>query len=119
MSELQARLLTLLIEVPLVLGVVWLKQWADDRRHWGRILVVAVAMSLITHPFAWKLNGDLVPYFGNPWARIAFIELIVALVESLLLWRWARLELRGAFALGFFVNLSSWGIGTLIFYALG
>ncbi|MCB9761211.1 MAG: hypothetical protein H6739_15325 [Alphaproteobacteria bacterium] len=114
MSQTAAMLLTLAVEVPLGLAVAGLGRWPADRRHWLRLAAVLVAMSLITHPFAWTLNVDLAPHL-SPWARVAVIEVAVAAFEGLLLWRFGRLTPARGFGLGAVVNAASFGVGLLFF----
>lgn len=112
MTQLQAQLLTLAVEVPLAALVFEVRGWAESPRHRLRFLAVAVAMSLITHPFAWTLNQDLRPM--PFWERALIVEALVVVLEGALLARWARLGWTRGYQLGLFVNAASFGVGLLI-----
>lgn len=113
MTQGVALLLSLLFELPLVFGLVALGRWVP-RARWGRLLLVGVAATLVTHPFAWHGFGllrELVPPY---WWRAALIEGGVAVVEGLIYaaflgLRWWRGQLLGWAANGF-----SYGLGLVI-----
>ena len=89
MSQLEALLLSLLLEVPLVM---LLARFALRARPVpaGRLLVVALAATLITHPFAWHGFGWMRPYLPAFWPRALIIEGAVAVVEGALYATFAR-----------------------------
>ena len=112
MTQLQAQLLTLAIEVPVVAAVFEARGWAVDSRHRLRLYGVAVAMSLITHPFAWTLNQDLRPM--PFWQRATIVEALVVVLEGALLARWGQLGWSRGYALGFLANATSFGLGLVL-----
>ena len=112
-------LLSIVVEVPIALalatrGPLRLRPSAsgtpsrmDPPGGW-RFVVTAVAVTLLTHPFAWEANARL-PWPTGP--RILAIEAVVSVVEGLLYARvagagWARGLLIGALA-----NLASTLVG--------
>ena len=111
MTQLQALGLTLLFEVPLVVLVVLLARWPAER---GRLVLVSLACSLLTHPFAWhgiRAARALIPEF---WPRALVGEVLVALVEGLLYAKLARLGWGRGMLLGFLANAWSFGLGLWI-----
>jgi len=66
--------LTLLIEVPIVLGIL------RGQAVWPRLLLIAVGAQLITHPALWFVAPRFEPY----WAWLVVMELLVTAVEAAL-----------------------------------
>jgi hypothetical protein len=106
-TQAEALGLTLLFEVPLALLLA--ARW---RPPWGRLLLVACATSLLTHPFAW--NGirhlDSLPF----WARAALFESAVALVEGVMYARLVPLGWKRGLLVGAVVNAFSFGLGLVL-----
>ena len=107
MTQTTALLLTLLVEVPLVAALVWLRGWAPGRM--GQVALVAAGASLLTHPLLWRV-ADRVQ--TRPTLLVA--EAVVALVESLVLRFGADLRLDRALLASFFANATSLGVGLLL-----
>ena len=79
MSQTEAFLWSLAIEVPVVLALGSLGR--DARRHLPRLALLAVAASTITHPVLWIVEvrmGDALP----TWTRRALLEAAVTAVEA-------------------------------------
>ncbi len=114
MSQLQALLLTLALEVPLVLLLARLGRWGVDPR---RLLAVACCTSLLTHPFAWFGLPTLAPHLGW-WPRALLVEGGIALVESLLYSALVPLSWRRGLLAGTLANAFSFGVGLVIFRLL-
>ncbi len=79
MNQTQALLWSLAVEVPLVVA---LGRGVDRRR----LLGVALAATLLTHPFAIAGFAALRPHLSYA-ARAVVVESVVALVEGALLFR--------------------------------
>jgi hypothetical protein len=103
-TQLQAFLLTLCIEVPIACFI------APGRRTG----VLALLCSAVTHPFVWLLNEELVTI--APWPRLIALELGAVLVESAIYWIGLR-DFKRALVLGAVTNAASFAIG-LIIYAI-
>lgn len=101
MTQGEALVWTVLLELPplAALAVFWGKRGADL----GRVAVVGVAGTLITHPFAWPLGRAAAEALGVPLG-LGAVEVVVALVEGALLWRFAGLEVRQAFGAAALIN---------------
>lgn len=108
MTQTEALLLTLALEVPFVLAVGW--RWVEDRRQ---LVAIACAASLLTHPFAWHAWAWLGPETPIV-ARSVVVEGAVAVAESALYARALGLPVRRALALGFGANAFSFGLGLLL-----
>ncbi len=112
MSQLEAMLLSLVIEVPVVLALVAIFRWAPRSDLW-RLVLVAVAATLLSHPFAWYANENL----GGTFAvRAAIIEVSVTVMEAALYAWLGRLGVWRGLAASTVANGASFGIGLLVFY---
>jgi hypothetical protein len=106
-SELDALLLSLVIEVPIACALASTLQSETSRR---RVAVVAILATCFTHAFVWNL--------GTTWPRIIALEIAAAAVESLFyLWA-AGMRTRDAFVLGVVTNACSFGVGLVSFAVL-
>ena len=117
MTQTQALLASLVLEVPLVLGVAAALGWCRGRGPLVRLLLVACAATLVTHPFAWHAFRGLAPLIDY-WPRAALVEGAVALTEGLLFARVAGLGARRGLALGFSANAFSYGLGLVLWRLL-
>ena len=75
MAQLYALLLSLILEVPI--AVLAARRWGVSER---RALLVGLAATLITHPFAWNGFRVLGPHLPT-WGRALVVEGGVALYE--------------------------------------
>ena len=104
-DQIQAFVITLALEVPFALW--WTSRWPEDTRpHRSRVLLLALAASMITHPFLYGLvrwRPDLLP--RN--ARIAIWESVVVLGEALVYARGLPSTLRRALGLSLGCNAVS------------
>jgi hypothetical protein len=112
-SQGEALLLSLLLELPLVLAISALLAWVP-RARLGHLLLVGASATLLTHPFAWHGFGIIRGLVPDYWARAVLIEGGVAVVEGLLYSRlmtvgWARGQV-----LGWVANAFSFGLGLVI-----
>lgn len=115
MTQPEAMLLSLLIEVPVV-AALGLGRVAPGG-PWRRLVLVGVAMTLITHRFAWVLNEQLAAW---PFvARAALIEGLVVLLEGALLARWGRVGWSQGYGLALVANAASFAGGLVVFALLG
>lgn len=100
-----------MLEVPLALGLARARRWPVST---ARLLAVAVASSLLTHPFAWHGMSALAPHLPRG-ARYLLVEGLVALAEGALYARLVPLSWRRGLLLGLFANGFSFGLGLLAF----
>lgn len=114
MIQLNALLLTLIVEVPLAAasGALFGKRGV---RELGRMGAIALAASLVTHPVAWWANRLLVAALSFA-PRALLIELCVVIVEGLLFARLARLGLLKGLIVAALTNGASFGIGLVVYY---
>jgi hypothetical protein len=98
-TQLQAFLLTLCIEVPVACFIF------PSRR----VGVLAILCSAVTHPLVWWLNQ-------NGWPRLIALELGAVVVESAIYFVGLR-DAKKAVVLGVVTNVTSFVIG-LIVYAI-
>lgn len=116
MSQITALFMTLSIEVPLVLLTAWIWR-ARVGVSWTTVALVTVAASLVTHPFAWYINGALSGVVSFA-LRATFIEAFVVLAEMVILAVFAKMAWRTALTASFVANMSSFGAGLFWFYFL-
>lgn len=113
MTQTQAFLLTLAIELPLVFAGAWAS--AAPRAAWRRLPLVALAANALTHPLLWLVDPALAPHVGR-WLRWGVLETAIAVVEGLAYAYAAGLGARRGLALGFLANAVSFGVGLWIYY---
>ena len=109
MTQLQALLLTWLLELPIALLVC--------QRRDVRLVVAVVVASALTHPLVWLIGTSLPRAWW--WPGICLTEAVVGVVEGLLLWRLLRapphpLPWRQALLAGVLMNAFSFGAGLVI-----
>lgn len=107
-------MLSIALEAPLALLLIaWIRRGeATDRRGWLRFALIAVGVTLLTHPFAWSLNEDLAGVDMVP--RLAFIEGAVVFIEGLIFGHWAKLGWLKGFAVSGATNTLSFGVGLML-----
>ena len=76
MTQTTAFVLTLLIEIPIVVGVVRLSRWAPGAL--GRVALLAVGASLLTHPLLWLARDHV-----QTLPSLLLAELLITLIEAL------------------------------------
>ncbi len=109
MTQLDALLLTLVIELVVGMPLLLATRWVE-RRAWWRAALLLVAASLLTHPFAWRANVAWLSAW--PFERRALvIELAVAAVEAAVLAAGLRLSLLRALATSASMNAASFILG--------
>lgn len=84
-AALQALALTLVVEVPVLVAFARAAGWAG----WGRALVGAVGVNVVTHPVLYAVSTG----FRSPWQLVG-AEVGVAAVETALLVAGWRLRAR-------------------------
>lgn len=114
MSQTTALFLSLLFEVPLVVLIATALRWVP-RQELPRLVAIACACTLVTHPFAWFGFPGLRELIPPYWARAFVIEGGVAVVEGLLYGWLAGLGLVRGQVLGWSANAFSYGLGLVIF----
>ena len=115
MSQTEALLLTMAIEVPIAVSLVAWRRWAP-----GRLAIVAlasIAASVVTHPLLWLVDPMLHSSIDTP-ARWALLETAIVLVEAGVYAVGAGLTPRRALVTSFVANAASFGVG-LVIYASG
>lgn len=107
MGQWEAFALTLALEIPVAVGIAWL---CGLRDHLWRVLGVAVAASLLTHPVAWFLAtsglADL-----QFWWRAAVIEIAVVAAEAIVYRAGLKAPWKTAAAMSLAANAVSFGGG--------
>ena len=108
-----ALLLSLLLEafMAVIVGYGW---WG----HPYTLAMIAIAATLITHPFVWFLFAAGEEYL-NYGLRLVFIELLVVGVEAVAFHWGARYPLRRSVLLSLMTNSASLLFGKLIFQVFG
>lgn len=106
MTELQALALTLALEVPVMLLLA-------RRLPRARVLPVAAAASIITHPVAWHVASILSP--AEYPVGVMAIEGGVVLTEALWYRLWLSRVFFQALAWSLAANAVSFGAGWLVF----
>ena len=108
-AALRALALTLAVEVPVLVAFARAAGWAG----WGRALVGAVGVNVVTHPVLHAVSTG----FGSPWQLVG-TEVAVAAVETALLvagWRVRPREDAMTVALAVVAaNAASTAIGLLV-----
>jgi len=111
MNQPEAMVVSILIEAPIVLLLSRLSSSKDSAVLVG---LVAVAATLITHPFAWWGNVAFSPLLS--WIpRIAFIETGVFIVEGVVFAIGVGWSVRKGLLLSFLANLTSTLFGIVWF----
>lgn len=118
MSQLQAFLLTLGLELGLAAAcwaVAPVRRALGLDARLGRTAIAVLAVSCVTHPFAWWANTVGASYgFVDFGPRAALIESAVIIVEGLLLAYALPAPLVRAQAFSAVLNLGSFGLGLVI-----
>ncbi len=117
MTQGVALFLSVLLELPVVVGLALLLGWVP-REQLGRLLLVGAAATLLTHPFAWHGFPFLQEPIPNYWVRAVIIEGGVATVEGLLYAAMMGLPWWKGQVLGWAANGFSYGMGLVIFAVL-
>ncbi|MGH1346921.1 MAG: hypothetical protein ACRBN8_35460 [Nannocystales bacterium] len=112
LSQTQAMLISLGLEVPCLLGLGLARRWMP-RSHAPAWAIAAVAATLLTHPFAWDFSITHTPGL-TPEGKALRIEAAVVLAESLIYTVGLRLPPSRGFALALLANAVSFGVGLLL-----
>lgn len=106
-----ALALTLAIEIPVVVALAW--RIENDRL---RLVLIAAAATLLTHPFAWWANETLVdwPFYT---VRAPLIEGAVVVAEALLYRVVLFSTSKGALVASALANTLSFALGLVVYYA--
>ena len=110
MTQPLALALSLLLELPVVVGLCLALGWVE-RRSLLRLLAVGAAATLLTHPFAWHGFTALKPWVGPYWLRALLLEGGVAVVEGLLYAALVPVGRGRGQILGWAANAWSYGFG--------
>jgi hypothetical protein len=115
MSQLTAYLITIGVECPMVLLIVFWRRWLPLKRTgllwvglWG------ILASSITHPTAWHFNGVFQSTVYE--IRVSILELLIFLAEGVIYHYAIRLNWSRAMVLSLIANIASYGIGMIVFY---
>jgi hypothetical protein len=109
-SQLQALILTVAIEVPV--AILLLGRWGS-RVAWHRVALAAAGASLVTHPLAWWANTAALAAWPFA-ARATLIEVAVAAAEALIL-AWAlAVTARRAAVVSIAMNAASFAVGLML-----
>lgn len=102
--------LSIAVELPVAVAIGW--SAVPPSQRW-RLFVVAVAATLVTHPFAWETNWRLSPHLG-PVPRLALVEIAVAAAEAVFYTWAAGLGLRRGVVASVAANATSFGVGLML-----
>jgi hypothetical protein len=115
MSQLTAYLITIGVECPMVLLLVFWRRWLPLERTgllwvglWG------ILASSITHPTAWHFNSVFQSTVYE--IRVSILELLIFLAEGVIYHYAIRLNWSRAMVLSLIANIASYGIGMIVFY---
>jgi hypothetical protein len=115
MSQLTAYLITIGVECPMVLLIVFSRRWLPLERTgllwvglWG------ILASSITHPIAWHFNSVFQSTVYE--IRVSILELLIFLAEGIIYHYGIRLNWSRAMVISLIANIASYGIGMIIFY---
>ncbi len=116
MGQLAALSLTLAVEVPAALLLLWVQRWTERaREHVRRAALVVAAGTLLTHPLAWWASHHGVDALGMsrpPWAvKAAVIEAAVIAVEAVVVARFLPLSWGRALLVATVANVASFSVG--------
>ena len=114
MSQITALVLSVVIELPIVLGVIAVAR-VERRLSWPALIAVIVSATLLTHPIIWHLNHSLAGTVDF-WTRIAFLEAGVVAAEAAIFVFFAGLKFRVAFVASLLANAASFGVGITWWY---
>jgi hypothetical protein len=111
-TQTQAFLLTLVVELPLVALGAWLS--GAPRGRLGPLLVVALAANALTHPLLWIVDAALAATLATPH-RWTLLETAVVVVEGSAYAAIARLGWARGLLLALLANAASFGAGLWIY----
>jgi len=113
MNQLLALLISLTIEVPIILFALLIKEQILSYFDLCNSLIIAYAVTLLTHPLAWEINNILILYLEFP-VRAILIESVVIIAEGILYWVILNLDWRKGLFLSLIANTSSFLGGLVI-----
>jgi hypothetical protein len=109
-TQLQALILTVVIEVPVAILLVGQRGRAVA---WHRSALAAAGASLVTHPIAWWANTAALAAWPFA-ARATVIELAVAAAEALILVWALAVTARRAAVVAIAMNAASFALGLML-----
>lgn len=108
MSQLEAFLLTLALEIAATFGIVALWGWVRGPRLW----VAVVVASVLTHPILWAVAADLPPAWW--WPVVLAMEVAIGLIEGVVVATLGAMGSRRGVTIGVAMNAFSFGVGLVI-----
>jgi hypothetical protein len=115
MSQLTAYLITIGVECPIVLLLVFGRRWLPpDRNQLLWVSLWGILASSITHPIAWSVNHATQSMAYE--IRVAILELLIFLAEGVIYHYALRLNWSRTMVLSLIANIASYGIGMIVFY---
>ena len=112
MTQTEAFLLTLAIELPVAIGLATGLRWAPGSVL--RLAASALAASALTHPILWIVDPLLGPAIATP-VRWGLLESAIALVEAAVYRAGAGLPARRALAVSIAANAASFAVGLIVY----
>lgn len=112
MTQTQAYLLTLAIEVPIAVGLAAWRRLAPGRLR--RVALAGVAASSLTHPLLWLVDPLLWDTFDTP-ARWGLLEAAITLVEGAVYSLALGWRARTGLLVSLIANAVSFGVGVVIY----
>lgn len=113
MTQLLALLISLGIEAPIVLLILFHTGYISCRWDIFTSLIIACAATLLTHPFAWESNQVLIPFIGFS-IRVILIESIVSVTEGIVYRFFLKISWQKSLLTSLVANGSSFIGGLLI-----
>mgnify|MGYP006307540051 CR=1 FL=1 len=107
MNQMEALALTLGAEIPVAAGLAW----ACGLRDQGlRVVAIAAAASLLTHPVAWYLSGATTALWPF-WIRATILESAVVAAETAVYARGLDLPWLPSLGISTAANAASFTVG--------
>jgi hypothetical protein len=108
MSQLEAFVLTIVIELAVALGIMAIGR----QRPTVRLVVAVVLGTVVTHPVLWAV-APAIPV-GWWWPAIGALEVLIGVVEGVVVVVVGQLPWRRGMFIGVAMNAVSFGLGLLL-----
>ena len=115
MTQSEAILVTLGLELPIAAFLVTRLSWAPGRLRF--VVAASLAASALTHPMLWMVDPVLTPTIPSRGLRVGLLEALIVLVEAGVYRLGTGLSPRRSVVVSCVANAASLGAGLLI-YAL-
>jgi len=112
MTQWQALLFSIAIEVPVVYLLVTRKNWLR-LPYWPYFLVTSLSATLLTHPLLWHTYVFILPIAGEISTTL-LLEGLVVLAEQQVYRHLGKLDSRQALWTSLIANMASFSVGFLV-----